>query len=427
MGSTTDVFGALTWGLRKYAWVVLLPVLAIGVLVPLAFSQASPVYEAEALVAPNKQVAAPSVDVLPRFGESAFSSDDGVVADSVREAFGMPPTTVVIPRQVELVTEQDNVAMTVIGRSSDPEDAAELANVAAASFQLQLNQASDAVAYYIVMEKAEAPSSAEPQLAGGITSLIIGVIGGLIVGLALVVLLVVLRRPVLDPIAAQEATGAPVLGRVTLPRGHGEVGDGNAPGVSALCRRLLGSSCSVILVVSPKGSSELASRLTSMLAAQLGSSRRVVLRQGGDQNMVQPALSAGRSGPKPVNDLPHGHAELVLVDGPTAAERLNRPDSALVLLVVPKGIGINALRTAAEEYLDEGPGGVVLASTGGSGLFGRRSTGRPDTSADGSDDDDAADEPLSIMADDRDVRGGATASTDVGGNRTPVRKPGRRP
>lgn len=425
MGSSTDVFGALMWGLRKYAWVVLLPVLAIGVLVPLALSQSTPVYEAEAIVAPNKQVAAPSVDVLPRFGESAFSSDDGVVAGAVREAFEMPPDTVVIPRQVELVTEQDNVAMTVIGRSSDPERAALLANAAAVSFQLQLNQASDAVAYYIVLEAAEPPAAAEPQLSGGTTSVIIGVLGGLIVGLALVVLLVVLRRPVLDPVAAQEVTGAPVLGRVTLPRGQGDEENLDAPGIGALCRRLLASPTSAILVVSPTGSSDLASRLTSMLAAQLRSSRPVIVRDGG----AQLALAADPSGPNQVNERTNGSkSELLIVDGPTAAERLNRPDSALVMLVVPEGMGAKALRAAAEEYLDGGRVGLVLASTSGARLFERRHESRPASSVDESEDDDQPREDrLSIMIEDREGRErSADSADDVDGSWTPVGKPTRR-
>ena len=39
---------------------------------------------------------------------------------------------------------------------------------------------------------------------------------------------------------------------------------------------------------------------------------------------------------------------------------MNPPDSALVLLVVPEGIGYAALRRQAERYLDGRNGGVLL-------------------------------------------------------------------
>lgn len=362
-----DVFGALTWGLRKYVWLVALAVFAIGVLVPFALSRSAPVYEAEAILAPNQQLAIPNVDVLPKFGESVF--DSGAVADSVREAFGLTATTAVIPERVELVAEQDNVAFTIIGRSSDPVAAADLANIAASSFQLELNQTSDAVGYYIVLSKAQPPIAAEPQLAGGTTALLFGALGGLLVGLALVALLVVLRRPVLDPETAQEVTGAPALGRVTIPRGRGLVEERDAHGVARLCRHLLAGSASIILLVSPRGSVRLRHRLTPVLVTLLGRGRRVLASRGGEQDPTTQwgGLGAHRGGRKLRSGPGVRKSDLALVDGPTTDERISRPDYSLLLLVVPEGIGINALRKAADEYLDGGPVGVVLVRKRGLG------------------------------------------------------------
>lgn len=365
-----DVLGALAWGLRRYAWVVATAVIVIGVLVPFGLSRSAPVYEAEAILAPNKQLAIPSLDALPRYGEVVFAS--GAVADSVREAFGLSTTTPVIPERVELVAEQDNVAFTVIGRSDTPDGAAELANTAAASFQLELNQTSDAVGYYIVLNAAEPPVSAQPRFAGGTLALAIGLLGGLIVGLALVTLLVVVRRPVLDPTAVEGVTSAPVLGRITLPRGGGEVREHDAQGVAGLCRRLLASPSSVILLVSPRSAVSLRHRLTPVLTALLGHSRRVLAGRGGDQDLAtQWRQGVRRSGHKLRSAGGPGMRkfELALVDGPTADERINRPDSSLMVLVVPEGIGLTALRKAADEYLDGGPTGVVLVRERGLGRF----------------------------------------------------------
>lgn len=364
-----DVFGALTWGLRRYAWVVALAVIGIGMLVPLGLSRSTPVYEAEAILAPNKELTIPNLDALPRYGEVVFIS--GAVADSVRESFGLSGTSPVIPERVELVTEQDNVAFTVIGRSEDPTVAAQLANTAAAAFQLELNQTSDAVGYFIVLSQAEPPASAEPSLAGGNLALAIGVLGGLVVGLALVALLVVIRRPVLDPEAAKGATGAPVLARVTIPRGRGDVRERDAHGVGVLCRRLLAGSSSVVLLAGPKNSAGLRHRLTPVLTTLLGRSRSVVVSRGGEQDLTTQWELDARRGRRARSVPGMPKAELVLVDGPTADERMHRPDSALMVLVVPEGIGLNALRQAAEEYFDGGPAAVVLVRKRGLGGRGR--------------------------------------------------------
>ncbi|MBA2695804.1 MAG: hypothetical protein H0U62_08190, partial [Actinobacteria bacterium] len=327
-----DVFGALAWGLRRYAWLVVLSIVVIGVLVPFGLSRSAPVYEAQAVLAPNQQVVIPSLDALPRYGEVVFFS--GAVAQAVRDAYGLAATTPIIPDRVELVTEQDNVAFTVIGRADNPSEAADLANIAAVAFSRKLNQTSEAVGTFIVLSGAERPVAAEPTLAGGALALAIGVLGGLIIGLALVVLLVVLRRPVLDAEAAQEVTGAPVLGRVTMPGGPGGVTAGDVRGVAGLCRRLLADASSVVLFVGPKKSAALRHRLTPVLTSLLSRSRSVVASRGGEQDLTtQWGLEARRNGRKTRNVPGTPKTELVLVDGPTAEERITRPDSALMVLV----------------------------------------------------------------------------------------------
>jgi len=48
------------WGLRRYAWVVVLFVVGLGVLVPLAQSRAADVYETHSQVGPSRQLLLPN-------------------------------------------------------------------------------------------------------------------------------------------------------------------------------------------------------------------------------------------------------------------------------------------------------------------------------------------------------------------------------
>ncbi|MBA3233908.1 MAG: hypothetical protein H0T17_08185, partial [Propionibacteriales bacterium] len=123
-----DVFTTLMWGLRKYAWIVIVFVVGIGVLVPLAQSRADDVYEARAYVGPSGAIVLQNLDVLPRLGENVFSN--GAVADTVRRSLGLSGSAAVVPERVELVTAQDNIVFTVIGRGDNPGEAKDVANLA---------------------------------------------------------------------------------------------------------------------------------------------------------------------------------------------------------------------------------------------------------------------------------------------------------
>lgn len=363
MDRSGDVFGTLAWGLRRYAWLVLLATVAVGVLVPYVLNQSEDVFEAETTIqaAGNKALEIPSLDALPKFGEQSFNN--GAVAQKIRDEFRLPASDPVIPERVELVTEQDAVGFTVIGRASNPNDAANLSNTAASTFAQEMNQSSGTVGFFATQEPADPPAVAEPKIAGGTLTLLLGVLAGLIIGVALVALVLVLRRPVLDAEAARDATGAPVLGRVTLPRGRREPSERDAHGLGALCRRLLGSGSPVILLVSPQKAAGVRHRLATVMASLLGRSRNVFVSSGGDGDLPMHWDLVTRRGNRKSRGVSAERTELVLVDGPTVEERTHRPDSATTLLVVREGITLNALRQVADEYLDGEPGGVVLVRT----------------------------------------------------------------
>ena len=69
MSDGGDVLGVLGWGLRKYAWVVALFVVLVGVLLPWLLGRAPTQYEAQAQVGPTDTLTFSNLDPLPRLGE----------------------------------------------------------------------------------------------------------------------------------------------------------------------------------------------------------------------------------------------------------------------------------------------------------------------------------------------------------------------
>lgn len=355
------MFGALGWGLRRYAWIVLMLVVALGVLVPVLESRAAKVYEARTLVGPVQQITLPNLDPLPRLGQSLF--DDGAVADAVRRQLGLSEAVAVVPQRAELNAAQDNPIFTVIGRSSNPETAKSVADTAAAAFVIEMNKlggdvgvpgVSPAVGNFAVTTPAQTPTRPVPGLAGGATAIAFGVAAGAVAGIGIVALLVVLRRPVLDAASAEEATAAPVMGRVAIPRGRARVDVRDVVGIASLCRRVLADSAEVVLLAGPGRAAPQRQQLAWVMATVIGRNRPTRLVTG--SRAPSPAAAS-------VSDI--GLRDLVLVDGPSLEQITGRSQNSLTLLVVPEGMSARALRETADHYLDEdGHAGLVLVRKG---------------------------------------------------------------
>jgi hypothetical protein len=325
--------------LRKYAWLVALFVLGIGVLLPLVQSQRAPVYEAEALVASVTLSPVTNLDAVPRYGDRVF--DNGEVAAEIREVLStdlgveVGRSADVIPRYVESVSEQDNPSFTIIGRSDDPNEAVLLADVAAATFVSELNSTtSESIGTFAIQSSADPPSSPVPSLGGGGFALVLGALAGLLAGIGAVALLMLFRRPVLDSGTAAQVAGVPVVGRVLLSRHEGD--DLHAStGLAPLCRRLLAGSSSVVILVSSPKDEQYRHRIAAALSQ--------VLR--------------GQS--------------ITVVEGPTTEQLASRPRGATVLLVTHEGVSQSTLRDDSAEYLAlEDDGGLVLV--GKQSRWGRR-------------------------------------------------------
>jgi hypothetical protein len=354
MNGGGDFFGAMAWGVRKYVLVLIVFVVGLGVLVPLALNRGADVYEAQAQVGPTDKLLLPNLDPLPRLGVSVFNN--GAVADAVRKELGLNKKANVTPSHVELVAAQDNIVFTVIGRASDPATAQSIANLAASTFTIELNKYSDSVGQFVPQRSASLPAKPVAKLAGGYLSIVIGLLAGLIAGLGVIALILVWRRPVLDAASAEEATNAPVLGRVRIPKRR-EADVHEFRGMAQLCRRVLSNPYETIMLVSPPQGTPQLRRLgaaMSSLFSSLQGSRPATSHELSELPASEHSAS---------NGVPAGHPRLLVSEGPSPELLATLPDAGLTLLVVPEGIGLRALRDSAGEYFTGGPGGLVFVST----------------------------------------------------------------
>jgi hypothetical protein len=343
MTGTGDATGVLAWGIRRYIWIVVLCVAALGLLIPSVIDRVPDQYEAQAQVGPAGNLKLSNLDPLPRLGESVFNN--GVVAQSVREALDppAPPDVSVIPERVELVAPQDNIVFSVVGRGPDAASAQAVANVAAATFTNELNKYTDSVGPFAIQRLATRPSEPVTRLAGS-TAIAIGTVSGLAAGVGLVALLLIWRRPIVTVGAAEEASGAPVLGRVVL----GSRDDASG-GMTRLCRRALATPIDVLLLLGTRRSRGDRQDLAGALAQALTTTHEVAV------------LPSGRTEPDLTRVDGAGHLDrLTVLTDPATADLVGRSERSLLLLVVRRGTPYAALHRQAEMYLDDGAVGVVL-------------------------------------------------------------------
>ncbi len=308
------------------------------------------VYEARAQVGPIKPVIMSNLNPLPKLGDSAFTN--GSVADAVRQSLKRPPDTSVIPGTVQLTTAQDNPIMVVIGRANNQADAVTVADVAANSFVYELNKYSLSVSTFAVTHKAVVSSKPTSKIAGGYLSIAVGLVAGLVAGIGAVALLLVLRRPVVDSAAAEDATGVPVLGRVRLPRSGGELDASDLMGIGLLCRRILSAGHKVVYVAGPARVQveQLSASMTEFMERVQSTAHEQASTNGASPD------GAGSTGSARI-------ADIVVLNGPSLEQWARVPDdSSVTLLAVPEGITTRTLRNLADEHFTGTPAGVVLVA-----------------------------------------------------------------
>jgi hypothetical protein len=341
-----DVFATLGWGARRYAWVIALFVVALGMFVPTILDRTPDRYEAEAQVGPAEALNLPNLDALPRVGESVFNN--GAVAESVRRSVNPPlrRSVRVVPDRVELVAAQDNIVFTIIGRGGDPESASRIANIAAQTFALELNKYAQSVGSFAIQRTATPPAQPVPRISDAM-SVGIGVVSGLALGVGVVALLLVWRRPVIDFSSVKATTGAPVLGRLKVTPSSDDT-----RGMPQLCRLILSDQTNMLFLVGPRSTRRERRLLASELSEVLAWTRHLIpLSERDPINRTRPRSGTGTF---------LGPEDFVIIEEPTQIELATRPATSLVLLVAREGISYSALRRQAEQYFDGGAAGVVL-------------------------------------------------------------------
>jgi capsular polysaccharide biosynthesis protein len=346
----TDAVGMLRWGLRRYRLVFLVCLLLGGALGPLAALQRNVPVEAEALVVAQRLDM--DLTALPRYGQAVFNN--GEVVRAVTAKLGTDAGyDDVIPDKVQLVAEQDNIIFRVLGRDPDPTTAADIANTAAKTFVNTLNEPGAGVGTFTLQSAATAPA-ARADSPDTLLAIPIGVGAGILLGLAVVCILLVARRPVIDPVDAEEATGVPTLGSVIVPRTpKGRFArPEDLAGLAPVCRRLLALPTPIVVLVSRQRDERLRQQVSVALANVVQRVRRLQFVGPPDlRQMVGEAEAASR----PQDARPASEADtpssLTLVDSNEPLDLVQPPESTATVLVVSEGIGSSALRAAVTEHL----------------------------------------------------------------------------
>jgi capsular polysaccharide biosynthesis protein len=348
MERTGDVMATWAWGLRRYAAIVVLFVIGIGVLVPLFQARTADVYEAQSQVGPTKRLRLSNFDPLPRFAQSVF--DNGAVARAVRDLLGLNPKESVVPQRARLQTAQDNPVMVITGQSSSPGTASAVANKAASTFVAELNRYKGSVGTFAVQSVAEAPAKPDPKILSGRWGPVVGVLAGLVAGLGAVGLIVALRRPVVGASGAEGATGLSVLGRVQLGR-KGPSSNAGRAGVGALSRRLLKGEYDVVYVT---GSSQ------RQVDGVANSVCRFLANARSGTGLGQPPVAVGQDRPS----LSRLVVPEITAVGPASLETwVEAPGRrSLVLLVVPEGIRSKSLHRMIDAHASGSASALVLVT-----------------------------------------------------------------
>ncbi len=328
----------VVWGLKRYAWVVVLGAILGALVVPWYQYQQPKEYHASALVvAAELRI---TTTVLPRYATSVF--DNGKVADAVSGKFGAAGDPEdIVPKEASLVAAQDSIVLEVIGHSDNPLDAVKIADLAAATFVDELNSPGAGVGVFELQSEASAPVEATDVFKAAPYSIIVGTIGGFILGVGSVLLFLVLNRPVVG--GPRRLVGLPVAGLVYIPRRRlGKSRDsGRLEGTTTLARNVLARSPDTIYVLGHKRRAAKTEMVTWALRDALGrapTKGALIRRVDGGGPLARPVIQ---------------------IDSPEDPRLLEMSASTLMLIVAPEGLSLSSLRRITDPF-DPAHAAVVI-------------------------------------------------------------------
>jgi hypothetical protein len=396
--STTeqDVASRLGWGIRRYAAIVVLAVIAT-----VALALAGPAngvlspertYEASALVVARQLTIRP--EQLPRAADAVFGG--GSVAETVAGELPGVDARFLIPDRVRLEPVTDTIALRVVGRDADPDRAAEIANLTAVAFTDELNELGPGVGEFAVQDQARPPLRTTATRSP-VVPLAVGVISGLALGIGLVGLLLILLRPVIDGGEAAAAAKAPLAAVIELPSTRGDVVLAQeVSGLALLVRQLFPGGAGVGALIGCGSDRRGARTQVVRLVALLGARRRSVYVLVADGDEATALSAATRSepnirvvedwflrrqqvgGPRP--DI--GDDGSMVVVGVSAADfdvPQLLPEATRTVLFVPEGIRRARVERAATQFATGALDGVAFCRRVRNGRrAGSRAEARPE-------------------------------------------------
>jgi capsular polysaccharide biosynthesis protein len=365
--TTADAGSRFWWAMRRYrrlAGGLFLVVLALTAVLVGRQAMASPTYEASALVIANRLDF--RAEQLPRLAEEIFTKDS-VAQDAI--AAGKLPWTreQLLEDHAELTPLEENVLLEVTGRARDPRLAARTANSLASALAEALNRPGAGVGVFSVQHQAAIPT--RPASSGfPVAELVGGFAGATAVSLGAVGLVLAVRRPLIEPGEAGEATGTPVVGVVLIGNASAAkrsepVRPEDVPGLAALCRTLFPDGRGGYVLSAPPEDGERRSGLAAWLVRALEEHGSVVVvpQTGAPCAVAAHAGDAVTVAQRPFEKVPPDAA--IVVDGfddDGLAARQVLPEGAQGVLVVAEGTARSAAAAAVEQFPPGDLAGVVF-------------------------------------------------------------------
>lgn len=376
-----DAAARLWWGVRRYAWLVVLVLTTFAVLAAYASTDlaggAGRFRATSLVVATDLQIRA---EQLPRFAATLFASGTVARETAARTGVDVAPDDL-IPGSLTVEPVESTILVRVVGTDRDPAVAARLANTAATVLVEQLNAPGPGVGTFAVQERAVVPTSAEEATSPAF-AITLGLVAGVAFAAGGVGLILVLRRPVLSAGEAANVAGAPLLGALPLPRRR-EAAPREVPGVAALVGRLHPGRRETVVLVSGRRDRAHRARLARLVAralARAGPVRYVAVEDDEPLPEGMPSEERANLVVATLDDLKRPETDVpAVIDGPSVEAwdvPQFLPGDARVVLVAREGTPEPALAAAARQFLPGELTGVVFLPRGRRDLRGRRARRR---------------------------------------------------
>lgn len=364
---TGDVLSRLLWAFRRYAAVLIAAsILCVGAASAFAPPPPPETYEASALVA-ARELSGIRPEHLPRMAQAIFTGNN--VARTAVELGSLPLSPgQLITDHAELEVIAGTVVSRVNGRSTNPQQARDIANSMAQALVLELNRLGPGVGSFAVQEDAALPTEPVPP---GMTipPAAIGLAAGLVIGGGIVVLILLLRKPVLEADDAVRIADAQLMGILPFPSGRLAGNTSETDGIVSMTDRLFPDRRESVAFLGRTGSrarSHVATLATMVLSS---SSPLVCFVRNTDRAGVR-AASVVHSQPSVlvVDNIQSLHKRFqvpIVFDGHSGSALADREHETKRLLVVEQGIALHQLRRIARRAQLDGVTGVVWVEAEG--------------------------------------------------------------